>query len=753
MMSACTSPACAMCRLGQQHESSELDMFRALESISPTFVFSPVERKPTRRAKEPMRRVPGRNAIGLSSLILSNSDDDDDDDEIDEIDELNDDENFNVPLTRTEPTAPEKNEKNRKNRVFSIVNVGEPVHQGVNLAAREVDSSKDFPNARAELQLNTHGSFFNSPPTDVSDMPLLSSATSPVKRPVWRSIPELLAAPSADVLASPAPAAPAVAFSHHQTPQTPQTPFVGLLASAGVGGGDAADDDTASLLLTEWRKRAAVANAERVAQASQRANEDQLELRRQSLLRQDEALRRAQQTLAKSVSDAAARERSDRQRIDAQRAADLAAAEAVARQAESIAAAAQAKIDAAARAEAARLQAEVEAKRRAEAEAKAKADAAAAAKLKAEADAAAAAAKLKADADAAAANAAAVKPTTTTTTTTTSSAAVSTSTTQTTSDGLKMPNGRSCLATPEALELYARCLKHVETMQTLAAKCEADPMWPEAKKQYDKHINQKINAITLDRDHAKRLVVALLSVIAETAKQDKRAHTVYCLVSIAKKLVQRAPQLKGTTAEVFPVADVAALLMAQVAGLRDLLLGFLFLECPYAAPIFPLRDTRESDEEFLEHGLHYRRGLDGALETESDYKLRQIDYIVLFAAICRAGDSERFADSAAVVDARAWSKSAAQQKSVGIAWAWVWLARMLNSKPRRISLVLLESFLQICGHDLARAYPRQFAKMIQYFATQYAPLLPKDVDTDAKSRLQSLLVDEKCVRPPVGANY
>lgn len=740
-MSACTSPACGMCRRGERHEASELDLFRALESISPTFVHIPTERKSSsaRRVKERARRVPGRNAIGLASMILSNSDDDENEDEF----EFTETDASNEPIAAPIALAPEKR---RKNRIFSVLNAGEPVQQSVNLAARDVDSSKDFPNARAELQLNTHGSFFRTP-ADGPD-PNLSSPVSPVaQRPVWRSIPELLAAPATDLLASPAPAAPAV---HLQTPHTPHTPHQGLLASAGVGGGDAADDDTASLLLTEWRKRAAVANAERVAQASQRATEDQLELRRQSLLKQDEAMRRAQQTLAKSVSDAAARERSDRQRIDTQRAADLAAAEALARQAESIAAAAQAKIDAAARAEAARLQAEAEAKRRAEAEAKAKADADAAAKLKAEADAAAAAAKLKADADAAAAAAksAVVKPPTQTPT-----PAASVATAPTTGDGLKMPNGRMCLATPEALELYTRCLKHVETMQTLAAKSEADPMWPEAKKQYDKHINQKINAITLDRDHAKRLVVALLSVIAETAKQDKRAHTVYCLVSIAKKLVQRAPQLKGTTAEVFPVADVAALLMAQVAGLRDLLLGFLFLECPYAAPIFPLRDKRESDEEYLEHGLHYRRGLDGALETESDYKLRQIDYIVLFAAICRAGDAERFADAAAVVDARAWSTSAAQQKSVGIAWAWVWLARMLNSKPRRVSLVLLESFLQICGHDLARAYPRQFGKMIQYFATQYAPLLPKDVDTDAKSRLQSLLVDEKCVRPPVGANY
>jgi hypothetical protein len=703
------------------HES---DLFRALESISPRFVA--IESKSTKKQTSPVvvkkqtqqPRVPGKNAIGLFSLTLSDNEEEEDEDN-DDINDDDDDYRQTTPLTRSSSVVADEKP------IFAVVptqpeiDVDEISNVHVNLAARELEASKDFPAARAELQLNTHGSFFHSP----------------ASRPTWHSIPELLAVPETPMLSSPL-AAPAV-------PQTPRTPFVGLLASAGVAVDDA-DDDTASLLLSEWRRRTAVASAERVAQASQRATDDQLELRRQSLARQDEALRRAQQSLVKSVSDAAARERSDRQRIDAERAADLAAAESLARDAQRIAAAAQAKIDAAARAEAARLQAEAEAKARAEA-------AAAAAKLKAEQEAAAAAtaaAKLKADQEAAAAAAA-----------TTATVATKEKTQQPvvavvppTGDTLKMPNGRSCLATPEALELYTRCLKHVDSMLALAAKAEAEPTWPEMKKQYDKHINQKINAITLDRDHAKRLCLSLLSVIAETAKQDKRAHTVYCLVSIAKKLVARAPQLKGTTAEVFPVADVAAQIMAQVAGVRDLLFGFLFLECPYAAPLFPLRDTRENDDEYLEHGLHYRRGLDGALESESDYKLRQIDYIVLFAAICRAGDAERFGDQS-LADARAWSVSAAQQKSVGIAWAWVWLARMLNSKPRRISLVLLEAFLQICGHDLALTYPRQFSKMIHYFATQYAPLLPKDQDTDAKSRLQSLLVEQKCAQPPTGANY
>jgi hypothetical protein len=582
-----------------------------------------------------------------------------------------------------------------------------------NLAAREFEANKDFPEARAELLLNTHGSFF---------------AHS------WRSNSSLLANAHAAAREEPAAdddedAAPSVAS---------------FAASASA----AADDDTASLLLSEWRRRAAMQNAERVAAASERADERQLELRRQSLLRQDEALRRAQQQLAKSINEAVNRERSDRERVDAERDAELAAAEALRQHAERIAAAAQAKRD--------RLRAEAEAKARAEAEARARAEAEAA-KARAEAQAAKAradaeAAKAQADADAKAAAAAAAAAATAAADAKTG-AAVSTATTSS-GDTLKMPSGRSCLATPEALALYTRCVKHVESMAALAAKAEAEPTWTETKKLYDKHVNQKINAITPDREHAKRLVVSLLGLITETVKQpDKRAHTVYCLMLIARKIVARAAQLKGTTAEVFPVADVASLLMSQVAGLRDLVLGYLFLDCPYAAPVFPLRDTRESDDEYREHGLAYRRGLGGELESEADYKLRQVDFIVLFAALVRAGDAERHASEAELASAKAWSDASAKPKSVGIAWAWVWLSRMLNTKPRRVSLVLLEAFLQICGHDLARTYPRQFPKLIQYFATQYAALLERNVDVDAKSRLHSLLVEEKCARPPQGAHY
>jgi hypothetical protein len=585
-----------------------------------------------------------------------------------------------------------------------------------NLAVREFEANKDFPEARAELLLNTHGSFF---------------AQS------WRSNSSLLANAHA---AREEPAADDVAVGDEDAAPS--------VASFAASASAAADDDTASLLLSEWRRRAAMQNAERVAAASERADERQLELRRQSLLRQDEALRRAQQQLAKSINEAVNRERSDRERVDAERDAELAAAEALRQHAERVAAAAQAKRD--------RLRAEAEAKVRAEAEARARAEAEAA-KARAEAQAAKAradaeAAKAQADADAKAATAAAAAAATAAaaTTTTTSPPTATTSA----GDTLKMPSGRSCLATPEALALYTRCVKHVESMATVAAKAEAEPTWTETKKLYDKHVNQKINAITPDREHAKRLVVSLLGLITETVKQpDKRAHTVYCLMLIARKIVARAAQLKGTTAEVFPVADVASLLMSQVAGLRDLVLGYLFLDCPYAAPVFPLRDTRESDDEYREHGLAYRRGLDGALESEADYKLRQVDFIVLFAALVRAGDAERHASEAELASAKAWSDASAKPKSVGIAWAWVWLSRMLNTKPRRVSLVLLEAFLQICGHDMARTYPRQFPKLIQYFATQYAALLERNVDVDAKSRLHSLLVEEKCARPPQGAHY
>ena len=78
---------------------------------------------------------------------------------------------------------------------------------------------------------------------------------------------------------------------------------------------------------------------------------------------------------------------------------------------------------------------------------------------------------------------------------------------------------------------------------------------------------------------------------------------------------------------------------------------------------------------------------------------------------------------------------------------------MLNTKPRRISLVLLEAFLQITGHDLAKAYPRQFTKIVDYFATHYIKLLPDTKDADAKSRLHTLLVVDKCNQPPKGAKY
>ena len=112
------------------------------------------------------------------------------------------------------------------------------------------------------------------------------------------------------------------------------------------------------------------------------------------------------------------------------------------------------------------------------------------------------------------------------------------------------------------------------------------------------------------------------------------------------------------------MAILLAKLVFVLPKMRDLIFGTLFLVCPYAAPIFPLREKTEDNEAFLEKALIYRwdfllyfnfhkvnlnyfafsypyinrRGVDGSLESEHDYKLRQIDYITFFAALLRSGE-------------------------------------------------------------------------------------------------------------------
>ena len=56
---------------------------------------------------------------------------------------------------------------------------------------------------------------------------------------------------------------------------------------------------------------------------------------------------------------------------------------------------------------------------------------------------------------------------------------------------------------------------------------------------------------------------------------------------------------------------------------------------------------------------------------------------------------------------------------LGAKFAWAWLARTLNQRPRPITATLLLAFLKPTAHLLGAAYPKQFPKLLRFVKESY----------------------------------
>ena len=71
---------------------------------------------------------------------------------------------------------------------------------------------------------------------------------------------------------------------------------------------------------------------------------------------------------------------------------------------------------------------------------------------------------------------------------------------------------------------------------------------------------------------------------------------------------------------------------------------------------------------------------------------------------------------------------------------WIWIARLLNMAPRKITPLILTLFLELCGYDFIQLYRVQAHKIIRFIYNNYTTLMTKD-SFQAVSQLKSSIED------------
>ncbi|KAI8922579.1 GLE1-like protein-domain-containing protein [Powellomyces hirtus] len=191
-----------------------------------------------------------------------------------------------------------------------------------------------------------------------------------------------------------------------------------------------------------------------------------------------------------------------------------------------------------------------------------------------------------------------------------------------------------------------------------------------------------------------------------------------CMDSLAKKIVKQAESEVAVKMDAaFPIATLCIILYNAHEEFLDILLGRLAKRCPYIITTSFQKRAGEQDTAFRAR-LGYRK-IDDAWESAIQYGERMAGILTVYAAI---------------------TQTTSIPHKHGVDQAWLWLTRTLNVKPRRIVSLLVLRFIEVAGHELLKAFPKQMEKLLVLLREVFIPMIPPEA-VASTTRLQLFLDD------------
>jgi len=228
-------------------------------------------------------------------------------------------------------------------------------------------------------------------------------------------------------------------------------------------------------------------------------------------------------------------------------------------------------------------------------------------------------------------------------------------------------------------ELTVRMNK-LQQLQKNIESVASDPQWPNLKREYFRRINLAIQQISADREQVFKKCKDLIRVLEET-KHNKALYS-YCQDLICKKIMEQGiVQVTAHKDSCYPISLVVVIICSKAPELLDILLAHFHTVCPYTVPQYIPKLQGQTNEEWL-LALGYKTfnepgtiPKDSDFEAEDSYFERMSGILSIYAAITQT-------DYPA-------------SHPFGIKHAWIWLARILNMKPKRITSTILYNFLEV----------------------------------------------------------
>ncbi|CAB4398929.1 GLE1-domain-containing protein [Rhizophagus irregularis] len=277
------------------------------------------------------------------------------------------------------------------------------------------------------------------------------------------------------------------------------------------------------------------------------------------------------------------------------------------------------------------------------------------------------------------------------------------------------------LASDEALKEEERYRQYLKLINDNIAK---DPQLKQASLDSRKNITLALNTLTNDRTKIID-IASRLDRMFKTAQNNQRLYY-FLLNYTAKGIVKHAEvDVLSNEAAAFPFAHVSVLVSTEHSDFMEKFMMARFVKkCPYVLPRYYARLSNQNIND-LRKKMGYKQN-----EEEDAYFKRMCAILALYCAIMQ---------TVPLIPNRI--------NPYSMDHAWIWLARLLNLPPQKITPFLLYTFLKVAGAQVVQVYKGQATKILYVIFKAYVHQPPPEIKAlltsspAAMSRLKTFLED------------
>lgn len=226
-------------------------------------------------------------------------------------------------------------------------------------------------------------------------------------------------------------------------------------------------------------------------------------------------------------------------------------------------------------------------------------------------------------------------------------------------------------------------------------------------------INRRVGQVSNAGQQVLLVIKELLTLSNSVWTQEGQDMLHYCVYTMATKFIEQAEtQIRSHAPSAFPYGQTVADLIGTLPAFKNVLMALLFQRCPYIIPRYPPRLPGQDEAEYR-RTLGYKEG-----EADGAYYERMSGMVALYAAVIQSTPLRLNVTN-----------------PYDIKFAWLWLASIMNMRPRPITPYVIASFLDIAGYRMAHVLGKPFLDLMHFALTTFIPMIPS-VSISPKTRLK-----------------